>query len=281
VPEVWDVVTRQKVFPSGPDDVRGARERQLSAVIALSRDDAWLATSTRFGGVTVWDMQKEQLLLALPEERSEAKSLAWSPDRKLLAASYSDGSLALWNIPRIRDRLAEIGLNWQDAPPPAERPKPDPIPREPPAVKAARLFSLDRYENARVTLTTEENVCRVDVTAVDGTDGTAKLTHLFDNLQEGANYTIQFSAKADAPRPIVLRTIASPPDYHDIGLGQRTVRLTKEWVPYQYTFRAKKVRRQGIQERLYFGAWNEIHFIVGQQTGTVWIADFKLTPAEK
>jgi WD40 repeat protein len=281
VPEVWDVVTRQKVVPSGPDDVRGARERQLSAVIALSPDDAWLAASTHFGGVTVWDMQKEQLLLALPEERSEVKSLAWSPNRELLAASYSDGSLALWNVPRIRARLAEIGLDWQDAPTPAARPKPAPVPREPPAVPAARLFSLDRYGTTRATLTTKGNVCQVEVTAVDGTDGTAKLTHLFDNLQEGANYTIQFSAKADAPRPIVLRTIASPPDYHDIGLGQQTVHLTKEWRPYKYEFRAKKVSRQGIPERLYFGAWNEIHFILGQQRGTVWVKDFTLTKDEK
>jgi WD40 repeat protein len=267
VPEVWDVVTRQKVYPPGPDDVREARERQLSAVIALSRDDAWLAARTHFGAVTVWDMQRGQLLLALPEERSEVQSLAWSPDRALLAASYSDGSLALWNIPRVREQLAEIGLDWQDAPPPAARPKPAPDP----GVDAARLFSLNRYGTTRATLATEGNVCRVDVTAVDGTDSPAKLTRLFDNLQlqEGASYTIRFWAKADAPRPIVLRTQASPPDERDIGLRDQPVNLTEKWQKYQYEFRAKDL-----------AAWNEVHFIVGQRTGTVWVKDFTLTPAK-
>jgi WD40 repeat protein len=269
VPEVWDVVTRQKVYPAGPDDVQGARERQLSAVIALSPDDAWLAVSPRsLGAITVWDMQRGQLLLALPEERSEVQNLAWSPNRELLAASYSDGSLALWNIPRIRAQLAEIGLDWQDAPAPAPRPKP----AAPPAVEPARLFSLDRYGTTQATLTTEGDVCRVDVAAVDGTDHPAKLTQLFDNLQlqEGASYKIRFWAKADTPRPIVLRTKASPPYEHDIGLRDRDINLTEEWKPYQYEFRAKNL-----------AAWNEIHIIVGKQTGTVWIKDFTLAPEAK
>jgi WD40 repeat protein len=269
VPEVWDVVTRQKVYPSGPDDVRGARDSQLSAVIALSRDDAWLAASTHgLGAVTVWDMQRGQLLLALPEERSEVQNLAWSPNRALLAASYSDGSLVLWNVPRIRAQLAEIGLDWQDAPPPAPRPKPAPDP----GVEAARLFSLDRYGTTRATLATEGNVCRVEVTAVDGTAyHSATLTQLFDNLQlqEGASYTIRFEARADAPRPIVLTTTASFPDVHAIGLRDEVINLTEKWKPCQYEFRAKNL-----------ADWNGIHIIVGKQTGTVWIKDFAIEGAK-
>jgi WD40 repeat protein len=272
VPEVWDVVTRQKVYPSGPDDVPGARERQLSAVIAVSPDDAWLAASTRFGAVTVWDMQRGQLLLALPEERGEVQSLAWSPNRELLAASCSDGSLALWNLPQIRAQLAEIGLGWQDAPPAGARPKPSPDSGGPPEVEAARLFSLNQYGTTRATLAIEGNVCRVDVIAVDGTTLPARLTQLFDNLQlqEGASYRVRFRARADAPRPIVLTTLASPPNQHDIGLRNQTVDLTEELKEYQYEFRAK-----------HLAAWNEIHFIVGQQTGTVWVKDFTLTKEAK
>jgi hypothetical protein len=176
--------------------------------------------------------------------------------------------------------LADLGLDWQDAPPPPARPKPAPDP----GVEDARLFALDRYGTTRATLTTEGNVCRVEVTAVDVTDQLARLTRIFDKtqFQEGASYTVRFRAKADAPRPIVLDTQVSPP-YAYVRLGEKTVDLTENWQYYEYEFRAKNLyefRAKNLE------AWNEIqfieiHFIVGQQTGTVWIEDFTLTPAEK
>jgi hypothetical protein len=81
---------------------------------------------------------------------------------------------------------------------------------------------------------------------------------------------IKFQARADAPRPIVLSTKASPPYEHDIGLRDKDIDLTKEWREYQYEFRAKNL-----------AAWNELHIIVGKQTGTVEIKDFTLTPGVK
>jgi WD40 repeat protein/serine/threonine protein kinase len=78
---------------------------------ALSPDGAWLAV----GGakaVTIWDMNKHQLLLALPEERGTIWSLAWSPNKDLLAIGSSTGSVVLWNLPRINTELTRIGLGW-------------------------------------------------------------------------------------------------------------------------------------------------------------------------
>jgi WD40 repeat protein/serine/threonine protein kinase len=112
VPEVWNVDTRERTYPSGPDDFRGARERVLISAVALSADDAWLATQGTSPTVTIWDMQKRELLLALPEQHDYLWALAWSPNRELLAASFSDGTLVIWNIPKIRAQLAEIGLDW-------------------------------------------------------------------------------------------------------------------------------------------------------------------------
>jgi WD40 repeat protein len=37
---------------------------------------------------------------------------AWSPDKRFLAIGSSDGSLVIWNTPKIRAQLAEIGLDW-------------------------------------------------------------------------------------------------------------------------------------------------------------------------
>ena len=81
----------------------------MGGIVALSPDDAWLAVS---GAITIWDLRRRELLLALPEEKSVNWALAWSPDRQRLAAGFSDGSLVIWNIPRIRAQLAQIGLNW-------------------------------------------------------------------------------------------------------------------------------------------------------------------------
>ena len=45
VPEVWNVVTRQKVYPSRSEDFRGASARSLICIVALSADDAWMAVN--------------------------------------------------------------------------------------------------------------------------------------------------------------------------------------------------------------------------------------------
>src|SRR5262249_10929284 len=155
---------RQKVYPSGAGDFRGARRTQLvDPKIALSADDAWLAYGTG-GSVSVWDMRQRELLLALSEEHGSNWGLAWSPNRELLAASFSDGSLVLWNIPRVRAQLAEIGLDWEDPTLPSGRPAPADGTIEPPPIEPARLFALELSGTARATLAAEGSVCQVDVT---------------------------------------------------------------------------------------------------------------------
>jgi WD40 repeat protein/serine/threonine protein kinase len=83
----------------------------LSIHSALSPDSAWLAV----GGdkaVTVWDLNKGELLFALPEERGTIWSMAWSPDKSLLAVGSSHGGLAIWNLPKMKSELGRIGLGW-------------------------------------------------------------------------------------------------------------------------------------------------------------------------
>jgi serine/threonine protein kinase/WD40 repeat protein len=269
VPEVWDVVTRQRVYPSGPDDFRGAREGHQWGIMALGADDAWLAAQGARGSVTVWDMQQRKLLLALPEEHGQVWGLAWSRDRERLAVSHSDGTLVIWNIPEIRAELAKIGLDWQDPPLPAERPRPAEPPGEPPPIEPARLFALQVFGTARATLTTEGNVCRVEVTAIDKTDWNVQICQVLEDLQEGATYTVRFRAKADAPRRMRLWGEIASPNWHCIGLDT-AVPLSKDWTPYQYEFQAKDLMGS-----------TKINFRLGNQTGTVWIADFTVTRGAK
>ena len=266
VPEVWNVVTRQRVNPSSPGDFQGARERGLDGMIALSADDTWLAVS---GETTVWDMHQRKLALALPAEHGLNWGLTWSPNRELLAAGFSDGSLVIWNIRRIRAALAEIGLDWRDSPAPAAPPGQAIASSEALPLETARLFALELFGTAGATLAALGNVCRVDITSVDGTDWHARITRLFDDLQAGATYTVRFRAKANAPRRISLSGFIDQPDWHSIGLGQ-DVPLTEAWQDYQYEFQAKGLAPE-----------NTIQFLVGNQTGTVWISDFTLTKGAK
>jgi WD40 repeat protein len=119
---LWDVVAGNRVFSfDGAQPAAGLEKDLFGAVvrqggtgwggtIALSADGTWLAQSG--SAVRIWDLDKRELLLVLPEERSQPWYLAWSPDRKQLAVASSDGSLTIWNMPKIRALLAEIGLDW-------------------------------------------------------------------------------------------------------------------------------------------------------------------------
>lgn len=78
--------------------------------LGLSRDGAWLAQQGLV--VWVWDLEARSPLFLLPEARSDPWGAAWSPDKEYLAVASADGGLAVWNIPRVRAQLAEIGLSW-------------------------------------------------------------------------------------------------------------------------------------------------------------------------
>jgi WD40 repeat protein len=79
--------------------------------VALSKDGHWLAVESGLA-VTVWDTQSKKLLLRLPEGGGAVWSLAWSPNRDLLAVGTSVGGPVIWYIPKIRAQLAELGLDW-------------------------------------------------------------------------------------------------------------------------------------------------------------------------
>jgi WD40 repeat protein len=93
-------------------NARFQRSRSLlsNGLLDLSADGAWVALSGR--SVTVWDAARGELLLALPEEQTAVYCIVWAPDRRRLAVGTSDGTMSIWNVPAVRARLAEIGLDW-------------------------------------------------------------------------------------------------------------------------------------------------------------------------
>jgi WD40 repeat protein len=106
--EVWDMASGRQAFSFGEGELQ--RRGALPPHTRLSGDGAWYAIGGRVP--TIWNLENKNLLLALPGEQSAVWCVGWSPDKEQLAVGTADGGLVLWNLPRIKKHLAEIGLDW-------------------------------------------------------------------------------------------------------------------------------------------------------------------------
>jgi WD40 repeat protein len=108
--EAWNVRTRQRVSQFAGKTHPWVPTGHLN-ITALSSDGrlfAWASGQT----TTVWGTSEKSLLLKLPAEHGAIWYLAWSPDAQRLAAGTSAGGPMIWNIPKIRAHLANLGLDW-------------------------------------------------------------------------------------------------------------------------------------------------------------------------
>jgi hypothetical protein len=196
--------------------------------------------------------------------------LAFSPDGSLLASISADNQVRLW-----RAAAADPTVTVANTKAPARSPATSPVGKEParalptpvksvPAAVIVPIWLLEVADPAKVRATQEGNALRVEVTEVDATDVPTMFMQV-QPLQEGATYTLRFRARADRPRRMKLTGQIAQPDFHIIGLAEK-VPLTQEWRTYRYVFTAKNVAPQN-------GVPN---FLLGQETGTVWLADVSL-----
>jgi WD40 repeat protein/serine/threonine protein kinase len=288
---LWDVTTWREVaaFEAGAYD-----GFELGA-LAFAPDGKILATGAADGTLRLWDVAQKRQVASSRAHASRLHSAAFSPDGRRLATGGLDGTVKLWDVGLLQEvanftghhgpvgslaflpdgnTLATASYDatvrlWQAPPLPAALHEPADAPSVPPPVETFRLFSLELVEAAQGTLTPEGKAHRVDVTAVDGTPGHAQLSQVFDDLQEGATYTVRFRAKADTPRRMKLWGESAGPDRHGIGLDEE-VSLSEDWQTYQCQFQAKNLKD-----------WTKINFRLGNQTGTVWIADFTVNKGGK
>ena len=152
-------------------------------------------------------------------------SVACSPDGNTLVTGGQDATVRLWHAPPLPAALPE----------PAEA-------ASPPPRETIHVTSLELFDAARATMTLEENVHRVDVTAVDGTAWHGRLSQAFDDLEEGATYTVRFRARADVPRPMQLYGQIGEPDWHGFGLNE-VVPLTADWQTFERAVPGEGPRR--------------------------------------
>jgi hypothetical protein len=87
------------------------------------------------------------------------------------------------------------------------------------------------------------------------------------DFREGESYTVQFSARADAPRSLPVYTGLDKDPWRHVGLD-RSVQLTTEWKRYTIVFTASAPEKDH----------NRLSFVLGGMTGDVWLADLSLRP---
>jgi WD40 repeat protein len=85
---------------------------------ALAPGGRWAATSTPDRAVVIYDLDAGKRVLALPPEQSDVWGLAWAPDGQRLAVGLSDGVVAVWDLGRVRARLAEFNIEVPSMRPP-------------------------------------------------------------------------------------------------------------------------------------------------------------------
>jgi WD40 repeat protein/serine/threonine protein kinase len=285
---LWEMRTWQDVavLKAGENDSSG---------LAFAPDGRILATGAVDGTLRLWDVAQKRQIASSRGHAADLYTVAFSPDGRRLATAGNDSTVKLWDVALLQEVATFTGHHgpvwsvafsadgntlatassdatarlWQAPPLPEAIREPADAPSVPPPVKTIRLSSLELFDAAQGTLTVEGKVHKVDVTAVDGTIWHAQLCQMFDDLQEGATYTVRFRAKADTPRRMKLWGEIAQPDWHCIGLDEEAS-LTEDWQTYQYQFQAKNLT-----------GWTKINFRLGNQTGTVWIADFTLTKGAK
>ena len=128
-------------------------------------------------------------------------------------------------------------------------------------------WRLELNQQGKGTMTASEDGILFDVTTA-GAENWHVQAYVQDlGLEEGKEYTFTYKAKGDPARTIIVGANINEEDWHGIGL-QEDVEVGKEWKEHTHTFKAENVAKNNK---------NRIGFILGTETGKIWIKDATLT----
>ncbi len=91
-------------------DLKGEQQGKWLA-LALNENEIWDMATGKKSGQVAYPLEFQ----ALPNEFKLGWCHAISPDRSQLAVGQPDGSLELWDLTKVRERLEEVGLGWDSA----------------------------------------------------------------------------------------------------------------------------------------------------------------------
>jgi WD40 repeat protein len=93
----------------GPPARLRVEEETVQATAAFSPDGRLLATAGMAGKVRVWDVDRGQLLITLPDEKWGVYALTFSPDGRTLAVGQQSGRTRLWDTRSWKIKLSVPG----------------------------------------------------------------------------------------------------------------------------------------------------------------------------
>jgi hypothetical protein len=129
-----------------------------------------------------------------------------------------------------------------------------------------KTWRFEQHETGKGTMKADGNAIVFDVTEVSGTDWHVQANVPNLDLKEGKEYVLKFQAKASAERSVQVNAMIDQDDWHAIGL-QESIDLTKDWKPYEYTFKAENV----VANK------NRVGFTLGNEKGQVMVKEMTLT----
>jgi serine/threonine protein kinase/WD40 repeat protein len=109
---LWDRRTGDaREAHTGRAPVNGAREKAVDAHhVAVGGGGRWIAVSSPAHEAVIYDTKEDRVVITLPPEDSDIWCLAWSPDGTHLAVGMTDGGIAIWDLEKVRQSLADFDV---------------------------------------------------------------------------------------------------------------------------------------------------------------------------
>lgn len=258
---LWDTHAWRKE----PEQLHAGLGSILSLAFCL--DGKTLATAHGRDTVALWNVRLRKEVAHLRSDELELFRVAFSPGGEMLAAGSVAGKVMFWDTAAPQERAA------RQARARAELAR---LEAEAPArlahlqAERAAVLHLELNGSAAAHTSDEGGAVRFDVEKVDGTDWHVQAYRVRADLREGASYNFRFRARADRPLRIGVSLNQGEPPWHAVGISPAGgTSLSTEWRTYQYVFRANDLGSRTSNRVPVFS--------LGQQVGTVWIADDILT----